>query len=192
MPRTAGAFHSPITSQSPAVTGALQHAAVVVPVQVIVAAALRGPEDLAPFRQEIEVVVQIHPGVAALGEELARRAAGDGEGEDVEPLLVACLPLHQQPVAFGVPFDAREVAVLCAEVAAGRRAGVEREDRERHLGVRPPGRGIALLAGRARRRRRSRSARPRRPATRRRARRRGASRPATTSSRCRAPSPPAR
>ena len=124
---------------------ALQHAAVVVQVQVIVAAALRGPEDLAPFRQEIEVVVQLHPGVAALGEELARRAAGDGEGEDVEALLVARLPLHQQPVAFGVPLDAREVAVLLAEVACRGHAGVEREDRERHPGVRPAGRGIALL-----------------------------------------------
>ena len=124
---------------------ALQHAAVVVPVQVIVAAALRGPEDLAPFRQEVEVVVQVHPAVAALREELARFAAGDGVGEDIQPLLVACLPLHQQAVALRVPFDAREVAVLAPEVAVGRRAGIQREDRELHLGVRASGRGIALL-----------------------------------------------
>ena len=122
-----------------------QHAAVVVTVQVVVAAALRGPENLAPFGQEIEVVVQLHPGVAAFREELSRLAAGDGEGKDVEALLVARLPLHQQPVALGVPLDAREVAVLAAEVACGRRTRVEREDRERHAGIRAPGRGIALL-----------------------------------------------
>ena len=100
---------------------ALQHAAVVVPVQVIVAAALRGPEDLAPFRQEVEVIVQVHPAVAALREELARFAAGDGIGEDVQSLLVARLPLDQQAVTLRVPFDAREVAVLAPEVAVGRR-----------------------------------------------------------------------
>ena len=101
--------------------------------------------NLAPFGQEIEVVVQLHPGVAAFREELSRLTAGDGEGEDVEALLVARLPLHQQPVALGVPLDAREVAVLAAEVACGCRTRVEREDRERHAGIRATGRGIALL-----------------------------------------------
>jgi hypothetical protein len=60
-------------------------------------------------------------------------------------LLVARLPLHQQAVAFRVPLDARQVVVLPAEVAPGDGAGVEREDRERDVGIRPPRGGIALL-----------------------------------------------
>ena len=98
---------------------ALQHAAVVVEVQVVVAASLRGPEDFLALGQEVEVVVQLDPGVAALREQLPRLAAGHRIGEHVEPLLVARLPLHEQAIAFRIPFDAREVVVLVAEVAPG-------------------------------------------------------------------------
>jgi hypothetical protein len=59
----------------------LQHAAIVVEVEVVVAAALRGPADLLPLRQEVEVVVQIYPGIAPLREEFARIAAGHGVGK---------------------------------------------------------------------------------------------------------------
>ncbi len=93
---------APLADHVPVAGGdrSLQHAAVVVEIEVVVAAALRGPEDLLPLGQEVEVVVQLDPGVAALREELARLAAGHREGQHVEALLVARLALHQQAVAF--------------------------------------------------------------------------------------------
>jgi hypothetical protein len=63
-----------------------------------VVAALRGPQDLLPLGKEIGRYAA-RLGVAALREELALRRRSL-EGQDVEALLVACLALHQQAVAF--------------------------------------------------------------------------------------------
>ncbi len=123
---------------------ALQHAVVVVAVEVVVAAAFRGPQDLAPLGQEVQVAVQRNPGVAALREKLRACAAGDREGNRVQALLIARLDLHQHPVAGGKPVDAREVMVLAPKLGPGDLAAGEREDREAHLGIGLPGRGIAL------------------------------------------------
>ena len=73
----------------------------------------------------MQVVMQLDPGGAALAEQDAPLAARCRECKQVEALLVPRLALHEEPVRFGEPVDAREIVLACAELDRCRGARVE-------------------------------------------------------------------
>ncbi len=116
-----------------------------------VAAAARGPEERATFRQEAQLVVQRHPAVAALLDEVVRAAVRGSDPSQQQASLVAALPLHGERTRVGEPVDAREIAVAGTDGVDARRLRrrpvrtvADRCDEELHLGIRPSGRGVAL------------------------------------------------
>ena len=83
----------------------------IVEIEVLVAAAVGRPDEGGLAREEGELVVQLHPGVAALLEQLPRRAGGRVDLQQRETLLVTRLALHGECARIREPRHAREVTV---------------------------------------------------------------------------------
>ena len=120
-------------------------AVAVVQVQVPPAAVLVRPDETA-VRQDVEVVVQIDPGLGLLAEDDARGTGGRIDTQQVERLLVARLTLDIQGLAVLGPIDPRQIDVgVRAQVHLDPRAALKIADIEFDLGIGTAGAGIALL-----------------------------------------------
>ena len=106
------------------------------------------PEEPA-VAEDPQVVGEIDPGGGGLGEERDGGAGGGVEAEEIEPLLIARLPLDEDRFCIGCPIDPRHVDVgIGAEVELHRRRpgrGGRVKHKQLDAGVRRPGAGITLL-----------------------------------------------
>ena len=123
-----------------------QRAVEPVQVQMLVTAALAGPEQALAVGEEAQVIVEVEPGRAAFGQHGALFEALGLDDAQLEALLVACFDLKREAPGIGQPIDAREVDVgVDAEVdpaclAAGRG---DQAELDRDIGL--AGGRVALL-----------------------------------------------
>ena len=116
--------------------------------EVAVSVALACPQEPA-VAEDPQVVGEIDPGGGGFGELRAGGADGRVEAEEVEPLLIARLPLDEDRLGIGGPIDAGHVDVgIGAEVELhrrrlGRGGGVKHEQLDTR--VWRSGAGVALL-----------------------------------------------
>ena len=127
--------------------GPQQLAVEIVEIEVLVAAAIGRPEEGRLTLQEGELVVQLHPGVAALLEQLLRGAAGHIHLEQFQALLVAGLALYGERTRIREPGHAGEIPLTrrgSGQLAERGRGTGERRDPKIDARVRTAGRGVTL------------------------------------------------
>ena len=133
---------------APGTAGHLFEGAITFEKQMAVSVALARPQEPA-VAEDPQVVGEIDPGGGGFGELCAGRAGGRVEAEEVEPLLIARLPLDEDRLGIGRPIDTGHVDVgIGAEVEPDWRptgGGSRIEYEQLDAGVGRSGAGIALL-----------------------------------------------
>src|SRR5690625_928992 len=134
--------HLPVAGSQPANNVAVQ----VIQVQMTPAVALGRPDKGRNVVQEVQVVVQVDPGVAGFGQNGAGFAAVAIGKNQLERFLVAALALEGQLPAVGQPGHARNVdVVFIAQVNPGDPAAFQRNNAQPVLDVGGANKGVALF-----------------------------------------------
>ncbi len=110
-----------------------------------VAIALRGPHEAIAVLEKVQIVVQVDPGVTALLEKRARRAAIQVVDAQAQDLLITALKLKTELLAIG-PGYARQVdVILSTQLDPAPLARRHSNDPQTQARVGPAGRRVALL-----------------------------------------------
>src|SRR6202008_4776512 len=104
-------------------------------IQVTVTGTPRSPNERRAFLQESQVVVQLDPAGAGFGQQDARSAVARIDFQQVQPLLVARLPLNGEVLRVRKPRDSCEVCFRSAEIDRNDAVRRELQYLQLHLGI---------------------------------------------------------